>query len=551
VTTASVESWVHPLAARRQIGGVVGDSDELIVQRLRNALGDDGGVLSHATPVVADSDACELDGVPVYDWTQVVRCGRLGDVQGAFAVAWLDGETVHLARDAIGERSLFYCISGPTLAFASTVRALVASRAARPAIDARSVAAYLSYGYVPGRRTLAEGVRELLPGEHVAITNGRVRSEALWELPPEDDPRHEDDEYVGLLHETLTRAVTRRLPEGGPLAATLSGGIDSSLVVALARRHHLGELTAFSVAFGRRLPNELEYARLVARYCGVRHRVVDLTPRIVMDRFDRTLASLSTPIGEPLTVANALLFEETAAYAPVVLNGEGGDPCFGGPKNVPMLLHALYGATERAAFHLERSYLHAHRKSFDELSLILSPAGVELLRAEPLERQLSRRFNDPRWSSLVNLLTAANVTLKGGHHILPKVDHLSRAAGTLGRSPLFDRAVVAAAVRMPADLKLRGTAEKWVLKQVAADLLPPTIVDRRKSGMRVPVEAWLEGKFERFARERILDGLAPYGLFRLQYLEQLVGRREGAVPRRGAKTWLLLSLEAWLRTVLS
>jgi asparagine synthase (glutamine-hydrolysing) len=165
--------------------------------------------------------------------------------------------------------------------------------------------------------------------------------------------------------------------------------------------------------------------------------------------------------------------------------------------------------------------------------------------------QLTGDLDNPRWSTLVNRLTAANVALKGGHHILPKVDHLSRAAGTRGRSPLFDRAVVEAALRMPADLKLRGTVEKWVLKRVAADLLPRTIVERRKSGMQVPVEAWLEGRFEKFARDRILDGLAPYGLFRPDYLERLVGGRDGGIPRRGVKTWLLLSLEAWLRTVLS
>jgi asparagine synthase (glutamine-hydrolysing) len=195
---------------------------------------------------------------------------------------------------------------------------------------------------------------------------------------------------------------------------------------------------------------------------------------------------------------------------------------------------------------LERAYLRSHRKCFEELGSMLVPAAVELLRSSPLERELAPHLADPRWPSLISCLTAANIVLKGGHHILPKVDQLGRAAGAVGRSPLFDRDVVAAAARLPACLKLRGTVEKYALKQVAADLLPAEIVDRRKSGMRVPVEVWLEGRFERFARARIVDGLAPYGLFRPAYLEQLTGR-DARVPRRATTTWLLLSLEAWLR----
>jgi asparagine synthase (glutamine-hydrolysing) len=139
---------------------------------------------------------------------------------------------------------------------------------------------------------------------------------------------------------------------------------------------------------------------------------------------------------------------------------------------------------------------------------------------------------------------------KGGHHILTKVDQLSRAGGVLARSPLFDRAIVEAASRMPADLKLNGAVEKYILKRAVDDLLPRAILDRRKSGMRVPVEAWLEGRFDRFARERILDGLAPWGLFSPAYLEALLRPREAPIPRRGVKIWLLLSLEAWLRTTL-
>jgi asparagine synthase (glutamine-hydrolysing) len=298
-------------------------------------------------------------------------------------------------------------------------------------------------------------------------------------------------------------------------------------------------VATFSLSFGRGIPNELEHAAAVAAHCSTDHHIVELTSRTVMERFDATMGALSTPIGEPLTVGNSLLFEAASEYATVVLNGEGGDPCFGGPKNVPMILSELYGGP------LERSYLTVHRKCFVELERMVDPGVVTAARLAEL---VSPHLADPRWTSLVNRLMALNVAFKGGHHILPKVDQLSRPYGVLPRSPLFDRGVVDAALRMPADLKLRGTVEKYILKRAVEDLLPAAILTRRKSGMRVPVELWLQGRFDRFARERLLGGLAAYGVIRRSYLEELARPdRRLPPPRRGVKVWLLLSLEAWLR----
>jgi asparagine synthase (glutamine-hydrolysing) len=547
-------------SARRQIGGIVGrDTDELRLVRLARALGHDAAVLAPPrVRLVGEWDACFIGATALTrtrDWEAVLSQGRLAEVEGGFALAWVDDAgALHLARDGVGERSLFYAHIRDGFAFASTARALVASSVVPARLNERPVPAYLAYGYIPGRETLVDGVFELLPGEHVTFVDGRLSAERFWTLPAEDDVPLSEGDYREQLRTRLEVAVTRRLPESGHLAATLSGGIDSSLVVALAREIYHGPMTAYSLSFGPRVPNEIPFAWLVAGHCGVPHRIVELSPRKVMDRFDSTLGALSKPIGEPLSVANALLFETIAPDAGVVLNGEGGDPCFGGPKNVPMLLREIYGPSysDETAWHRERAYLLAHRKCFDDLERMLAPGLAEILAAEPLERMIAPHLNDPRWPTLVNRLTALNVVMKGGHHILAKVDHLSRPGGALARSPLFDRSIVEAALRMPAQLKLNGAVEKYILKRAVEDLLPREIVDRRKSGMRVPVDAWLHGRrFERFAQERILDGLEPHGLFRRSYLEELVRPRDTAMPRRGAKIWLLLSLEAWLRTVLA
>jgi len=535
-----------PSSQRPQLGGLVGVAPmPLTAARFARALGPRAQLLATPSrPFVGDWDACRLGRVAIDGQAleALARAGRLGEVDGAFVLAWIDGDEAHLARDAIGERTAYYALVGGGIAFASSIRPLLDSGLVSRTVNLAALPAYLSFAYLPGRPTLVEGVYQLLPGEHLIVGGGRVRRERLWRLPPEDAHPESEDVYRRRLRARLEDAVVTRLPPEGPVAATLSGGIDSSLVVALARRLHGGSVSTLSLSFGPGIPNELEFAGAVAAHCGTDHHVVELLPRTVMERFDSTMAALGTPIGEPLTVSNALLFGAAAEHASVVLNGEGGDPCFGGPKNEPMLLSALYGGSPAW------SYLASHRKCFAELDRIL-PADV--LDAARLEAAVGPHLEDERWSSVVNRLMALNVTSKGAHHILPKLDQLSRPHGVLPRSPLFDRQIVDAAMRMPAELKLRGPIEKYILKRAVEDLLPPEIVTRRKSGMRVPVERWLEGRFDRFARERLLDGLAPWGLVRREYLEALARPdKELPPPRRGVKIWLLLSLEAWLRTVL-
>jgi asparagine synthase (glutamine-hydrolysing) len=321
-------------------------------------------------------------------------------------------------------------------------------------------------------------------------------------------------------------------------------------VVALARRLHDGPVATFSISFGPEYANELPFSSLVAHHCGTEHRVIEVAPEAVLHNLDDSVGLLGDPIGDPLTVPNSLLFREAAAVSGVMLNGEGGDPCFGGPKNLPMLLAELYGDPAAASLARERAYLRAHLKCYDDLPAMLAPEVRAALAERPLEPELTPFLVDPRFRSFIGRLQAVNLTFKGGHHILPKVDALSEPAGVLPRSPLFDRDVVECAFAIPPQHKLKGAVEKYLLKRAVADLLPQAIIDRPKSGMLVPVEKWFQGPLLPQARERLLDGLAPYGLVNRDYIERLLaGRLGGLRPRHGAKIWLLVTLEAWLRRV--
>jgi asparagine synthase (glutamine-hydrolysing) len=518
-----------------RIGGLVGLADPDAAARLQSALGPGGLLLTGPDPVT------DTDGEPLPP-PELLTSTR------PFTASWTDRDgTLHLVRDGVGERTLFYARTGGGLVFASSIRALLASGLVPRKLNLRAVAAFLCYAYLPGRETLVEGVFEVLPGERVTFGFSGLSREPLWELPSSPPDSGPEPDLTARLRRTLEAAVTKRLPPGGePVGAFLSGGLDSSVVVALMRRLHPGVVHTFSVSFGPQYANELPFSTMVAEHCDTDHRVVELSPAVVLHHLDDSVAELSDPIGDPLTVPNALLFRAASDHVGVVLNGEGGDPCFGGPKNLPMLLSELYPAAGgRAA-----SYLRAHLKCYDDLPDLLGDRVTAALAAAPLEDELTPQLTDPRWPDYVSRLQAMNIRIKGGHQILPKVDALSFPFGVVARSPLFDRDVVEMSLAIPARLKLNGSVEKYLLKRAAADLLPQPILDRPKSGMLVPVEGWFSGPLKAAARERILDGLARYDLFRRPYLEKLLnGNLGGLRPRHGAKTWLLVTLEAWLRRV--
>ena len=501
----------------------------------------------------ADYDACFHDGNPVASaqaWLAIIAANRLTDVRGAFALAWIDtAGHLHLARDGIGERTLYYAATPQGAVYGVSIRAMLATGRIPRTLNRAAIAAYLSYAYLPGSETLVANLYEVLPGEHVTISpRGDITRRQFWTLHPSSRPTGSEPALTAELRSCLEAAVRRRLPQAGEnVAAFLSGGLDSSLVVALARQLHDGPLDTYSVFFGDGYANELAFSSLVAAHCGTNHTILELTPPAVLRYLDETIALLSDPIGDPLTVPNALLFRQASARSGIVLNGEGSDPCFGGPKNLPMVLAQLYSHLE-AKPSQAASFLRAHLKCYDDLPEMLTPHPRDALAAAPLETAIAPLLDDPVWPDFVARLQALNINLKGAHHILPKVNALSAPFGILPRSPLFDRDIVELAMRIPSHLKLQGSSEKFILKQAVHDLLPAAIIERPKSGMLVPVEAWFQGPLLPAARERLLDGLAPYDLIERPYLEKLLaGQLGGLRPRHGAKIWLLVTLEAWLR----
>lgn len=504
-------------------------------------------MLQEHVPVRADASDGELL-VALYS---AKGPAALALARGMFSMAVWDGSVLALMTDGIGARSVFYTAVDGHVAAAASLRALRRWPRLPIRVDLSAVAAFLSFAYLPGERTLLRGVQRLSPATVMQIHgDGSFETFCYW-VPAEGpwNPADPPEAHAARLRDRLEEATAACLPDGQDVGVFLSGGVDSSLVAALAARCSRRLVRTYTVNFGLHRRNELAHAAVVAAHCGTRHRVLTFSGRQVEERFAETVSRMDCPVGEGLTVPNLLLAEAAAADGlRVILNGEGGDPNFGGPKNLPMLAFELH-RSDLDPLARARAYVQAHGHCYDDLPRLLAPGTHEALRDEPpVEAVVVPYLQSERFRYFLNRLMFANLRLKGPGYMLAKVEFLTAARGIQGRYPLFDRSIVECAYRIPPWFKLAGTVEKYLLKQAVEDLLPRSILDRPKSGMRMPLRHWLSGPISRLADRLLLDARGrSRGIFRLDTISSWL-RGEGLLwPDHGRRLWLVLTLEAWLR----
>jgi asparagine synthase (glutamine-hydrolysing) len=444
-----------------------------------------------------------------------------------------------MVRDRVGSRTLYYTKNGSVRWIAPQLSALSQHRS--PDLDLVGLRDYLCCGFVPGERTLWQDVGEIRPATAVQFPGEEVHT--YWQLKEEITACDRSLDWYGeSLRCLLERVVQESLPANQPVGVFLSGGLDSSCITALASQFHEQAVHTYSIHFGAECPNELEFSGLVAQHCGTQHHILEITFRDMWEHLRSAMLHLDDPIGDPLTVPNLLLGKLAREDVGVILNGEGGDPCFGGPKNQPMLINSLYGAiANRDAL---SAYLTSFKKCADDLAAILQPeiyAGVV-----GKDSVFSGDLNGE--GSYLNRLMMLNIKYKGADHILTKVNNLTQAVGLHGRSPLFDQRIVELSMEIPPQFKLSGVEEKAVLKQAVVDILPSVIIHRPKSGMMVPVQLGFRKYWQREARRLLLSKnstIAPY--LNRSIIKDWLDYRGDIWGRYGVKLWLLVSLEIWLQ----
>ena len=481
----------------------------------------------------------------------------LREVDGMFVLAIWAGDRLTLIRDAVGHRTVFYTYQQGGWVVSTNLHALKKCPHLKASINLAAVRSFLTFAYLPGPDTLLKDVYELGPGQYLHLK--------LSDTPPQTPPTlaqtyWEPTEqvwqegaplagYVEHLRNLLEEVLSTQLSSTKATGIFLSGGLDSSLVTALAVKKSSHPLRTYSINFGRDLPNELAFSNLVAQHCSTQHRILTFSGTEIAQKLPETVALLDSPVGDPLTVPNYLLAQAAAEDGlSIILNGEGGDPCFGGPKNIPMLVYEWHRQNSHP-LDRARAYLRSYRKCYVYLGQLLTPATqMALNTAPPLEALVSPYLEAEQMTHYVNKLMYANTRLKGAYHILSKVEKLTANWGIEGRSPLFSPKIVDYAFAIPPHYKLKGVEEKWVLKKAVEDLLPQTIVYRPKSGMRVPVQHWLEGPLRHLAQDVLLGyRTQERGIFQTATLQKWLEGQGTLWPRQGMMLWIVLTLELWLR----
>ncbi|MEQ8790684.1 MAG: asparagine synthase-related protein [Pirellulaceae bacterium] len=475
-------------------------------------------------------------------------------LRGAFVLAVRDGATLHLVRDGAGVRTLFYGRHNGRLLFGVEAKAIRAAPGFPRRLRAAALAEYLTFSFTPGAATMLEEVYELPAGHRLTCDGaGPPQLVRYFRFEEVEQGEHDEDWYVERFREEHRRAVARRLPRGEPTAVFLSGGLDSSVVAADVARLHDRRVHTFAIHFGPQYPHELEFARSVARRCRTQHTEVLIEPRDFLPRLRKMIWHLDDPIGDPITMPNFELASQVAGDFRFAFNGEGGDPLFGGPKNVPMLMQHWYGGGTHDPTFRERAYLASYRRGYEELSRLLSADMARRIDfAADLESILTPFFRCERPTGLLDKLSAINIRLKGAHLILPKVERMTGAWGLVPLAPLFDERLIELSFAMPSRLKLLAGVEKIVMKRAYADQLPREVLQRPKSGMRVPVHYWFQGELRRYAR-KILDrrSVKQAGIFDADRVQQLLDYNiEEGPGRYGLRLWMLLTFEIWRRIVI-
>lgn len=500
-------------------------------------------------------------------------------LDGMFAFALWDGKRrrLLLARDRAGKKPLFYH-DGPALfAFASEVKGLLAHPGVPRDRDPAALPLYLTYGYVPTPGTFYKGIRALPPAHFLVATDTGIQGpSAYWRVRFENGPAVDDREAEERLRDLLRQAVARRLVADVPLGAFLSGGLDSSSVVAFMAREAAGRVRTFSIGFeGGGAYDETAHARIVARHFGTDHTEFIVEPR-KLDLIDRLVWHHDGPFGDSSAIPTFLLSELTRAKVTVALSGDGGDEVFAGyrrffggavSERIPAwMLRGLSAALGLLPEPVDRKHPLRFAKRFAEAAGL--PLAERYLRwtavfPEDVSRYLRPELDavcgadrilagfraelDGEGSALARLLQL-NFKTYLPDDLLVKMDRMSMAHGLETRSPFLDTALVEFGASLPDRLRTRWGRGKWALRRAMRGILPDEILTRGKMGFGVPLGAWFRGELNPLVEERLLDASGPlYEYLRPEPVAELVRKHMTAAADVSSRIWALLTLESWLR----
>jgi asparagine synthase (glutamine-hydrolysing) len=502
-------------------------------------------------------------------------------LRGMFAFAIWDRRErrLFLARDRVGKKPLHYALAGGTLVFGSEIKSLLQHPGVKREINLQAISDFLSFGYVPDPSTAFAGVFKLPPGHTLTFKDGLINTRRYWDFdysrdPGGREPELREEDYIERLRELIAESVRVRLESEVPLGAFLSGGIDSSVVVAMMARQMGRPVKTFSIGFSDADFDELRYARIAARHFGADHHEFVVTPDVCR-LVEEIVWHHDEPFADVSSVPTYVVSKMAREHVTVALSGDGGDEVFAGYERYvvdrrrrryeripaflrPALLRAsqalpqgAYGkrflrniALEPAARYVD-SVTYFDRDS--QLNLFSEDARRALAGYDPA-RRFERTFAaSAARSRLERLLYLDSKTYLPGD-ILVKVDRMSMANSLETRSPLLDHRLIEFAQTIPASLKLRGLETKYILKRAAAGLIPEEIINRPKQGFDVPIRLWFNRELRELLDDTLNDRrLRERGDFNHRAALAILDEHRRGVRDNSRRLWGLLTLELWRR----
>ena len=497
-------------------------------------------------------------------------------LRGMFAFAIWDAKNqrLYMARDRFGEKPLFRREEGESLYFASEIKALLELPHAKPGVNLSAVWDFLAFRYVPGPKTLLQGIRKLNPGTCATWEKGRLTERRYWSAPDRESPPEKTppSDVVETFLGRLDDAVKLQMVSDVPFGAFLSGGLDSSTIVALMTRHN-SNVRTFSVGFGEGGYSELAYANVVARHFGTQHHELTVNFDDIVANLPKLVGYRDAPVSEPSDIPIYMLAREASKSVKMVLTGEGSDEVLGGyPKHVyERFAHGYQQLVPGYIRHnliepLTQSLPYGFRRAKTAITNLNIEAWPEryarwfgACNNAEREKLTTLRGNghaaenlppfdaDPNSSTLRRILYADQTSWLPDN-LLERGDRMSMAASIESRVPFLDHELAAYVSSLPDSYRVKGMKTKWILRQAGKSLIPDAILERPKVGFRVPVNKWFQGPLKEYLNDHLRSADSKTrGYYDNQVLDRMLDDHMDGRQNHEKLLWALLNLEIWHR----
>ena len=527
-----------------------------------------------------------------------VKCLDKFNGMFSFAIYNKKEQCVFIARDRLGIKPFYYTLIGNMMLFGSEMKAILQHPKFTRNANYNAISSYLTFRYPLGDQPIFDGIKRLSPGHYIITDKSGYDITKYWEIPFIKNKEDRGEKfYLNRINDLLIQSVERRMISDVPIGALLSGGLDSSIIVALMSKLSVDEVKTYSIGFNEDGYDESMYANIVAKHCGLDHLSLTLTQDDYLEKLQKTILIKDAPLSIPHEVALFEICKELKKYTTVVISGEGADELFGGygrvqrspmdykkiqlvnnffPKNIRASILKVLGAGNRANewlsinSHMEHFFSVYHWFSFEEKWNIftddmLGEINYDRKNIEYWEKDFEQASGGDIYDSILYAFEKNHLIC-----LLDRLDTMSMAASVEARVPFVDHELVEFVSSIPFKYKMKWKSmkhkissiflnsfeasevlddSKYILRKLGGALLPNEIVYRKKKGFPVPLDSWINNGMQNYAKEILLDDVTRRrGILQTDKVEKLLNNKQNIdYDFWGKKIWMLINLEIWFR----